>query len=167
MDSPSIFSVLYRLAARAPGLAAKVFQARLTAGIANHFGAMGCALHTDASGWAASSADPALEVSQLSRLDRARLETIEARLVRTAVSERRMRSVLDLEDGSRVDEFLGERLGLLDIFAFPLERAGQPFAVLVLYLGPSAKHLGERDVHALASVGELLDLAGTALPSGV
>jgi hypothetical protein len=164
MDGPSIFSMLYRLAARAGQLTLPALQERLTVGIANHYGALGCALHTDATGWASANAEPALEVAQLSRLDRARLETIEARLVRSAVEERRLRSVLDLEDGSRIDEFLGSRLGLLDIFAFPLVRAGAPFAVLVLYLGNESKHLSESDVQAISSVGHLFDLAGTALP---
>ena len=164
MESPTIFGVLYRLAARAPQLTPAELQARLTVGIANHFGAAGCAFHPDTNGWASASAEPALELASLSRLDRARLETIEARLVKAAAQERRMRSVLDLEDGSRVDEFLHDRLGLLDIFAFPLQRGDQTFAVLVLYLGNESRHLGEADLHALASAGHLFDIAGTSLP---
>ena len=159
MEAPSIFTVLYRLAARATGMPRATLQDRLMVGIANHYGALGCALHTDAAGWAASKADPALEVAKLSRLDRARLETIEARLVKEVVLQQQMKSVLDLEDGSRLDEFLAERLGLVDIFAFPLERGGKPYAVLVLHLGPASKHLGELDTIALSTLGELMDLA--------
>jgi hypothetical protein len=164
MESPSVFGVLYRLAARAPQLTPAELQARFTVGIANHFAAVGCSFHPDTNGWASASAEPAIELASLSRIDRARLETIEARLVKAAAQERRMRSVLDLEDGSRVDEFLHDRLGLLDIFAFPLQRENKTFAVVVLYLGNDSKHLGEADVYALASAGHLFDVVGTSLP---
>jgi len=163
MQRPSVFPVLFRLAARAPGLTPAVFQARLTTGLANHYGALSCALYTDATGWASAVADPAPAVAELSRLDRARLETIEARLVRATVEERRMRSALDLEDRGDIDAFLSSRLGVFDIFAFPLHDGGRPFAVLVLYLGADSQHLGESDIQALSALGYLGELVGTAL----
>lgn len=163
MPRPSVFPVLYALAARAPRLTLGEFLDRLTTGIANHYGALSCALHTDVKGWASAKADPTPEIAELSRIDRARLETIEARLVKATVSEQRMRSALDLEDGSDVDEFLSSRLGVFDIFAFPLHRGGAPIAVLVLYLGEDSQHLGEADIQALSSLGYLASLAGTDL----
>jgi hypothetical protein len=163
MARASVFPVLYAIAARAPRLSLPEFQARLTTGLANHYAALSCALHTDAKGWASAKADPAAEIADLSRLDRARLETIEARLVKTTVAEGRMRSALDLEDGSHVDEFLSSTLGVFDIFAFPLHRGGGPIAVMVLYLGEDSQHLGEEDIQALSSLGYLADLAGSDL----
>jgi hypothetical protein len=160
---PSIFPTLYHLAARTPHLTPEAFRARLATGIANHYGALSCALHTDATGWASASADPAPAVAALSRLDRARLETIEARLVKATVEQRRMRSALDLDDGSDVDEFLASRLGVFDIFSFPLHNGGAPFAVLVLYLGEDSQHLAEEDIQALSGVGYLAALAGEAI----
>ena len=54
MQRASVFPVLYRIAARAHKLAPAAFQLRLTTGLANHYGALSCALHTDASGWASA-----------------------------------------------------------------------------------------------------------------
>jgi hypothetical protein len=164
MTRPSVFPVLFRLAARAPRLTPAAFQARLTTGIANHYGALSCALHTDATGWASAAADPAPVIAGLSRLDRARLETIEARLVKDTVEQRRMRSALDLEGRGDVDEFLSSRLGVFDIFAFPLHNGRRPFAVLVLYLGEDSQHLDESDIQALSSLGYLGELVGSGLP---
>ena len=163
MARPSVFPVLYALAARAPGLPLPDLLDRLTTGLANHYGALSCALHTDAKGWPSAKADPTPEIADLSRLDRARLETIEARLVRATIAEQRMRSALDLDDGSHVDEFLSSRLGVFDIFAFPLHRGGAPVAVLVLYLGEDSQHLDEPDLQALSSLGYLAALAGMDL----
>lgn len=161
MRRSSVFPVLFQLAARAPKLGPAAFQTRLATSLANHYGALSCALHTDATGWASAAADPAPVVAQLSRLDRARLETIEARLVKHTVAEKRMRSALDLDDGSDVDEFLSSRLGVFDIFAFPLHDGGAPFAVLVLYLGEDSQHLGEADIQALSALGYLAPLVAT------
>ncbi|MDJ0521016.1 MAG: hypothetical protein QNJ90_02965 [Planctomycetota bacterium] len=161
MPRTSVFPVLYALAARAPKLAAEQFQPRLMTGLANHYGALWCALHTDATGWASATADPAPAVAALSRLDRARLETIEARLVKDTVDQQRMRSALDLDGRGDVDEFLSSRLGVFDIFAFPLHRGETPFAVMVLYLGEDSQHLGEEDIQALSSLGYLFPLVGT------
>ena len=158
MARASVFPVLYALAARAPGLPLPDFLDRLTTGLANHYGALSCALHTDAKGWPSAKADPTPEIADLSRLDRARLETIEARLVKTTIAEQRMRSALDLEDGSHVDEFLSSRLGVFDIFAFPLHRGGAPVE--------DSQHLGEEDIQALSSLGYLASLAGADLRSG-
>ena len=150
---PSIFRVLFALATRAPTLSPEAFQTRLTTSLANHYGALSCALHTDATGWASATADPAPVVAQLSKLDHARLQTIEARLVKATVEHWRMRSALNLDDGSDVDAFLSSRLGVYDIFAFPLHLGELPFAVLVLYLGETSQHLAEEDIQALSALG--------------
>jgi hypothetical protein len=163
MARSSIFPVLYSLAARAPRMTADVFRARLTTSLANHYDALSCALHTDATGSPAAAADPVPEVEALPRLDRARIETIEARLVRYVVEHGTISSALNLEDGSDVDAFLSSRLGVYDIFAFPLKADDAPFAVLVLYLGEDSQHLGEEDLQALCSLGHLFPLVGTAL----
>ena len=163
MRRSSVFPVLFRLAARAPRHQPSAFQERLTTGLANHYGALWCALHTDASGWASATADPAPAVAALSRLDRARLETIEARLVEATVGAGCMCSALSLDDGGGVDAFLSSHLGVTDIFAFPLHTGDRPFAVLVLYLGEDSGTLGEDDVQALSGLGYLFDLVGEDL----
>jgi hypothetical protein len=160
----SIFRVLYALAARAPTLAPDAFLQRLVTGLANFYGADGCALYTDESGWAAAAADPAPAVAKLGRLDRARLETIEARLVRETVSQRRMLSALDLEE-DHVDRFLETALGITDVFGFPVSGRDEEApvqGVLVLYLGENARAFRDPDMYALSSLGGLLELAGRA-----
>lgn len=160
MANESIFGVLYRLAGRAPALPAELFLRRLVTGLANYYGAVACAIHTDASGWAAAAADPAPQVEDLSRLDRARLETIEARVVKEAVERGEMASALDLEGEEEVEAFLSRTLGVVDIFGFPLAREAGVFAVLVIYLGPDSVPFRDPDMYAMYSLGDLVVLAG-------
>ena len=164
---PSIFEVLYCLAVRAPGLPREDFLQRLTTGIANFYGAVACAIYTDGSGWATGSAAPIRAMEKLARIDRARLETIEARLAKVAVEHGAMASCLDLEgdiaDEGSADAFLAERLGVVDIFAFPMAREASASEVLVLYLGEESRHLRDPDMYALSSLGWLVVLAGEAL----
>lgn len=167
MQRSSVFPVLFRLAARAPELTPAVFQKRLTTGIANHFGALWCALHMETAGWASVEADPAPLVEDLPQADRARLEEIQARLVRVTAEQQRMRSALDLEERRDVDEFLSSRLGVYDIFAFPVRNGARTFAVLVLYLGDESDPLDESDIEGLCSLGDLVKIAGTALDGQV
>jgi hypothetical protein len=159
MNDTSVHQVLFRLAARAPRLSADGLMQRLVTGLANHFGAVACSLHTDASGWAAAAAEPVRIVRKLPRLDRARLETIEARLVKDARESGRMRSALDLEDPDEVEAFLNRTLGVVDIFAFPLATEGEVRAVLVLHLSLDSSPLKDADIHGLMAAGELLALS--------
>lgn len=164
---PSIFEVLYCMAVKAPRTPRAVFLDRLTTGIANHYGAVACAIHTDGSGWASGAAEPESDLAELSRIDRARLETLEARLVEVAVERGAMSSLLDLEgqvgDHDSADEFLVDRLGVVDVFAFPMAREASTSEVLVLYLGEESRHLKDPDMYALSSLGWLVVLAGEAL----
>ena len=165
MARPSIFPVLYALAARAPRLSAAAFRARLTTAVANHYGALSCALHTDASGRATATAELAPVIEELPRLDRAQIETIEAQIVKKVVEMGQMCSTLNLEDGVEVDTFMRSRLGEYDLFAFPLKLRDAAVAVLVLCLGEDSHHIGEEDLHAITSLGHLFPMVGSALPS--
>jgi hypothetical protein len=157
----SVFRFLYGMAARAPLLARDALLERLVTGLANHYGAEGCAIYLGESGWAAAAADPAPSVARLEALDRARLETIEARLVSETREHRRMTSALDL--GEDVDAFLESALGVADVFGFPLtSAAGEVFAVVVIYLGEEACPFRDPDMYALCSLGDLVALAGRA-----
>jgi hypothetical protein len=164
---PSIFEVLYCMAVKAPVTPREQFLDRLTTGIANHYGAVACAIHTDESGSASGAAEPIRALAKLPRLDRARLETIEARLVQVAIERGGMSSCLDLEggiaDATSADEFLAERLGVVDIFGFPMAREESATEVLVLYLGEESRHLRDPDMYALSSLGWLVVLAGEAI----
>ncbi len=163
MARPSLFPVLYTLTARAPRLSAEAFRTRLTTALANHYGALSCVLHTDASGRASARAGLAPELEDLPRLERAQIETIEARLVKRVVEENQMRSTLNLEDGVEVDAFMRSLLGEYDVFAFPLVASGGPIAALVLYLGENSQPLGQEDLPALGSIGHIFPLVGAAL----
>ena len=164
---PSIFEVLYCMAVKAPVTERAVFLDRLTTGIANHYGAVACAIHTDGSGTASGTAEPVRALAKLPRLDRARLETIEAKLVDVAIERGAMASCLDLDgevaESDSADEFLARRLGVVDIFAFPMAREESASEVLVLYLGEESRHLRDPDMYALSSLGWLVVLAGEAL----
>lgn len=164
---PSIFEVLYCMAVKAPVTDRATFLDRLTTGVANHYGAVACAIHTDGSGYASGAAEPIRALAKLPRLDRARLETIEARLVKVAIERGGMASCLDLDGevagNSSPDEFLRDRLGVVDIFAFPMAREESASEVLVLYLGDESRVLRDPDMYALSSLGWLVVLAGEAL----
>lgn len=169
-NEPSIFEVLYCLAVKAPYTPRASFLDRLTTGIASHYGAVACAIHTDGTGSASGAAEPIAEIGELTRLDRARLETIEARLVQVALEHGTMASCLDLEGDvagtGSPDEFLKDRLGVVDIFAFPMAREASAKEVLVLSLGEDSRHLRDPDMYALSSLGWLVALAGESLSHG-
>ena len=140
------------------------FQRRLVTGLANHYGAEGCAIYTDSSGWAAAAADPAPAVAELERIDRARLETIEARIVNLAQESDRMVSALDLEEGQdETEAFLTRTLGIADIFGFPIKAQDADesvYGVVVIYLGEDAKAFRDPDMYAMSSLGGLIAMAG-------
>ncbi len=164
MADASIFRFLFGMAAQAPGLPADEFQRRLVTGLANHYGAEGCSIYIDTSGWAAAAADPAPAVENLPRLDQARLETIEARVVEMARDRNRMVSALDLdEDQEQIEAFLMRTLGVVDIFGFPITREADdaaPSGVVVIFLGENSKPFRDPDMYALSSLGGLIDMAG-------
>jgi hypothetical protein len=162
MNEVPIHQVLFRLAARAPSLSLEECMERVTTGLANHYQAVACTLHTDRSGWASARAEPIEEVEALERLDRARLETVEANLVKEAVAQRRMQTALDLDESDEIEAFLKRTIGAVDIFAFPLVYKGVVRAVLVLYLSLDSEPVRDADMHGLMAVGELLALAGEA-----
>lgn len=155
----TLHEVLFRLAARAPGLGPEELRKRLCTAIANHFGAVACSLHTDASGWPTVAAEPVRAVAKMAALDRARRETIEARLVKEGLRRDTLISALDLEGREEVEAFFQRTLGVVDIFAFPLTHGGTVDAVLVLYLSLDSDPLSESDIHGLLACGELLALA--------
>ncbi len=163
IDGSPLHRVLFRLAARAPHNSLEGMMSRVTTSVANHFAAVACSIHTDASGWAAAAAEPIREMQKMARLDRARQETIEANLVKEAVRRKALVSALDLEDRSEIEAFLERTLGVVDIFAFPLLVDGRVSAVLVIYLSLDSDPLSEADIHGLLSVGELLALSGAAV----
>jgi hypothetical protein len=163
IDGAPLHTVLFRLAARAPNLTLEQLMARLTTSLANHYAAVACSIHTDQSGWAAAGAEPIRAFRNMARLDRARQETIEADLVKKAVSTKEMTSALDLKERDEIETFLNRVLGAIDIFAFPLVYEGKVRAVLVIYLSLDSDPLEDADLYGLMAVGELLVLAGTEL----
>lgn len=165
IDGSPLHRVLFRLASRAPQNTLEAMMSRVTTSVANHFAAVACSLHTDASGWAAATAEPIRAMKKMARLDRARQETIEANLVKEAVRREALVSALDLEERSEIEAFLQRTLGVVDIFAFPLLVDGRVSAVLVLYLSLESDPLSEADIHGLMAIGEMLALAGSEVPS--
>lgn len=162
-DDAPLHRVLFRLASRAPRMTLEELMKRLTTSLANHYAAVACSIHTDRSGWAAAAAEPVRAFRKMEAVDRARQESIEARLVKKAVEGRKLTSALDLEDREVIETFLNRVLGAIDIFAFPLIFEKKVRAVLVIYLSLESDPLVDADLHGLMAVGELLALAGTEL----
>lgn len=150
---------LFRLAARAPELTLDALMQRVTTALSNHYAAVACTIHTNLEGWPSATAEPIRAVRKMPRLDQARRETIEARLVKTAIEGGGMTSALDLDHGEDVAAFFERTLGIIDMFAFPLRFEGKIVAVLVLYLSLDSDPLAEADIHGLMAVGGLLALA--------
>ncbi|MFV1957837.1 MAG: hypothetical protein ACC662_00345 [Planctomycetota bacterium] len=161
IDGVPLHQILFRLATRAPQATLGELMQRTVTSIANYYGAVACSTHTDASGWAAPAAEPIRAMRKMAPLDRARQQTIEARLVREVVGQKHMLSALDLEERDEVEDFFQRTLGVIDIFAFPLAFEEKVRAVLVLYLSMDSDPLAEADIHGLLAVGELLALAET------
>ncbi len=162
-DTP-LHQVLFRLAARAPALDRAAVMQRLCTAIANNLGAVACSIHGDVSGWPVVTAAPVREIEQMDPLDRARRETIEARLVKETFARDGMISALDLEGRQEVEAFFQRTLGIIDIFAFPLREGGETRGVLVVYLSLDSDPLSDGDVHGLLACGELVGMAGTGYP---
>lgn len=159
-----VYALLVGLAARAPVLSAEELRQALVDGVAQHYGASACTLHTDDSGWPVAQSDAQHALGRLPALARARVETIDARLARSCRSGAAAVSAVDIDPDLRSDAFLTEVLGVGDVFAVPLRRAGRVDGALVLYLPPSSRSLGEADLDALAGLGEILALAGSPAP---
>jgi hypothetical protein len=158
-DNAPVHQVLFRLAARAPGLTLEELMKRLTTGLANHYAAVTCSIHADAQGRPAAAAEPIRALRKLETADRAMFDATEARLVRAAVEKRVMVSALDLDDSAEFESFLSRTLGAMDLFAFPLLVGGTVRAVLVLGLSLDSDPLEAADLHGLMAAGELLALA--------
>ena len=55
IDGAPLHQVLFRLAARAPGLTLEGLMQRMVTGIANHYAAVACSIHTDARAFESAS----------------------------------------------------------------------------------------------------------------
>jgi hypothetical protein len=98
-------------------------------------------------------------LARLPALARARVETLDARLVSLAVSRNGPASALDLDKDLAAEGYLKESLGCSDAFAVPLRVAGGPAGALVVYLGLGSLPPDESDLLALAGLGDVLALA--------
>jgi|GEM_PF-4646290 len=155
----SVYGLLVGLGARARGVERRLLAPEVARAVAAQFGAVLLTLHGVADGWAEAVADPTGAFERLNRLDRARVETLDARLVSLAVERDGRVSALDLDKDLEAETFLAEALGSSDAFAVPLRTAGGPAGALVVYLGPASQPLGETDLLALAGLGDVLALA--------
>jgi hypothetical protein len=93
-------------------------------------------------------------------LDRARVETLDARLVREASARDARVSALDLDRDLAAENYLAEVLGVSDVFAVPLTSGGAPSGALVLYLDARSAPPSETDLLALSGLGDVLALCG-------
>ena len=162
MRHPTVFQFLFRLSADCGRLPADRLLRRLVTGLANHYNASTCSVHKDDSGWPTATADLGEDFVELDALQRARLESIEARLVRETIKSNERTSALDLDGEESLEEWLTDALGVMDIFAFPLRVDMRPRGALVLYLPTDSKPLGDSDLQALMAIGEVLRVAAEA-----
>ncbi len=162
----TVYALLVSLAGEARGLGTGPRRQRLVEAVGWHYGATLVTLHLDDGGWPDALSDPRGVLAHLPRLARARVETLDARLVRAALAGNAPVSALDLDPGLEGDQVLREALGVSDVFALPLRAAGRCVGVLALYLPLASRALGEADLEALSGVGEILTLPEpTGLPA--
>ena len=155
----SIYGLLVGLGARAVGVERRVLAPEIARAVAAHFGALMLTLHGVTDGWAEAVADPRGALARLSSLARARVETLDARLVSLAVERDSVVSALDLDKDLAAEGYLAQSLGCSDAFAVPLRVAGGPGGALVVYLGQGSLPPNESDLEALAGLGDVLALA--------
>lgn len=161
----NVYGLLVSLASEAQGLSPAALGQRLADVVAWHYGATACSLHRDATGWPQASSDPRGTLSRLPALERARVETIDARLARQCMASNAPVSALDLDAELRTDSFLSDTLGVSDVFAIPLRRQGRVEGALVLYLPLASRSLGDADLEALSGTGEILGARAVAAPA--
>lgn len=152
----SVYGLLVALASQAHGLAPRELCQRLVDGIARYYGAVACSLHLDESGWPVALGDAQGVLGRLPRLARARVETIDARMVRDCLRRDGPVSAVDLDTDLQSDELLRDLLGVSDVFALPLRAAGRVPGVLVLYLALDSRSISGGDLEALGGVGEMV-----------
>jgi hypothetical protein len=158
MANTGVFRFLFRLCADSARQRPEHLLRRLVTGLANLYGASSVNLYGRDGRKALASAAVDLDISTLPADARARLAEIDRGLVEAVRAEGRMRSALDLDRSGDVTGFLGDALGVTDIFGFPLLADGRVVGAVVLTLPEHAAALGEMDVQALMAVGEVLDL---------
>lgn len=163
----SIYGLLVGLGARAVGVERRVLAPEIARAVAAHFGAVLLTLHGVADGWAEAVADSRGALARLPALARARVETLDARLVSLAVERDSPVSALDLDLDLSAESYLKESLCCSDVFAVPLRVAGGPAGALVVYLGLGSLPPDESDLLALAGLGDVLALAAGPAASHV
>lgn len=156
----SVYGLLVRLGSCARGASRATVAAEAVRAVAAEFGAPLVSLHPTSDGWAEAVADPQDLLPRLGLLDRARVETLDARLVAKTLERQSRVSALDLDRDLASEEYLTSVLGVSDVFAVPLMAAGAPAGALVVYLDPDSAPPSETDLLALAGVGDVLALAG-------
>lgn len=161
----SVYALLVRLSSEVSQMAPSQAHGHVARSVAEHYGANAVSLHRGAEGWAAAVADPRGLLRGRSALDRARLETIDARLVREVLRTDRALSALDLDQDLSSEEFVAARLGVSDVFGVPLRAGADLVGVLVLYLPLDARALGGNDFDCLSGLGEVLaDVPAPGVP---
>ncbi len=159
MNKESVFRFLFRLSAEARRLPTRVVLQRLVNGLANRYGAAGCAIYRYGRLRGTCWADPSPELTSLSPEDRANLHNLDGRLVQEAMTRGKIVSALDLDVDGDITDFLDGELEGMDIFAFPLMVGAQPRGALIMYLTTESESLGETDMQAMLALGEVLEVA--------
>ena len=167
----SVYGLLVSLGARAQRLERRVLAPEVARAVAAQFGAVLLTLHGVTDGWAEAVADPLGAFARLKSLDRARVETLDARLVNLAVERDARVSALDLDKDMQAEGYLTKVLGCSDAFAVPLRASGSFAGAAVIYLGQRSLPPSETDLMALGGLGDVLALAsgpnGTRVPAQV
>lgn len=161
----SVYGLLVTLASQAHGLEPKALRQRLVDGIARYYGAVSCSLHLDESGWPVARGDAQGVLGRLPALARARVDTIDARMVRDCIQRDGPVSAVDLDADLRSDALLRDLLGVSDVFALPLRAAGRVQGVLVLYLALDSRSISGGDLEALGGVGEMVRQGAGGAPT--
>ena len=154
-DQTWTFGFLFRLAARAHSLPRREVVRRLLVGLANRYDAVTCSFYSLSGTAPSRSTEPASEATPVA----GELRRISAAVAKHCRTVGKVVSALDVLDNHGEDqERIEDALGPCDTFGFPLKAEGQLHGCIVICLRGD-ESLGEADLHALLSVGELLDAA--------
>ncbi len=158
LHTPSVFQFLFRLAADIRVVTPVRILHRLVTGLANHYGASGCAIYARLDRDLRISADTDENIGRLSDESRARIRAVELRLVHAVHRKGKMVSALDIDIADEQTAQAIAELGVMDMFCFPLRSGAQMPGAVVLYLPPDSRSLSEKDQAALEAVGEFLGI---------
>ncbi len=153
-----VYRLVFELTARATDIPYETFLQEMVEGLAAHYHADICRLHVGQAQFAVATADVSDRLSGLASEERTRFDTVDALLAEEVKSDGVLRTVLDLDGGQEIVNYLARSLQTPETFAFPLVARNKAFGAVTFYL-PDAYPFDDEDVRGLQAIGNVLHAA--------